>query len=140
MLTAVPQGWLFTVDEPQTPVAPGKRWELWTEPPMDHATGDWRRRNDGDPFAPAWGPGDVIVTYHPDSGRCVALLDVVTDPDWRDAEGLFWLETRVRAWDDQTGPTLADIGVAKALQGGRHRLSDTQFRRAEREFGVAAAT
>lgn len=131
----VSQGWLFTVEEWQTPASAGDQWTLWTEPPLDSATGLWRRRRDGNPYTPAWGTGDVIVMYHPESQRCVALLDVVSEPDWRGGEELFWLDTRVRVWNERNGPKLADIGVERALQGGRHRLTPAQLARAERAFG-----
>jgi hypothetical protein len=76
-------------------------------------------QSDGGPYTPAWGPGDDIVMFYPESGRCFGLLDIVSEPDWQPSAEQFFLTTCVRAWNNDTGPTLADIGVLKALQGGR---------------------
>ena len=132
------QGWLFTVEAWQSPAQPGEAWELWTEPPVDHRTGAVRRRvSDGQPYTPAWKPEDGIVMFHPASDRCVALLEVTSLPRWDSTAELFYLDTRVEAWNEHAGPTLAAIGVEKALQGGRHRLTMAQYRAARTSFNRA---
>lgn len=117
--------WLFTIEEELTRLRTGARFSLWTEPPRDATTDDVRRRADGDPYTPAWTSGDEIVVYQPHSGRCVAVLAVDGPPSWNAAEEVFELDTTVLGWRAD-GPSLAEIGVAKALQGGRHRLTPSQ--------------
>ena len=133
------QGWLFTIEEWQKRAAVGDDWGLWTEPPLDQASGGIRRRSDGEPYTPAWKPDDCIVVYHPQSGRCVALLEVTSHPNWSEPDELFYLDTRVIVWDETGGPTLAEIGVVKALQGGRHRLNDTQLRNAQQALASSGS-
>lgn len=128
------QGWLFTVLDEQDDAAPGDRWELWTDAPINEATNEVRRRSDGEPYTPAWGPGDGVVMYHPSLERCVAVLIVVGEPRFKKRRRQFDLVTRVVFWDSDTGPRLPDIGIEKALQGGRHRLTSAQYTQALSRF------
>ena len=117
--------WLFTIEQELEGLEVGDPFNVWTDPPRLTATGEVRRRSDGDPFTPAWRVGEGVVVYHPASERCVALLTVDGPPEWNEDEELFFTDTVIQAFDP-LGPTLADIGVPMALQGGRHRLTPSQ--------------
>lgn len=116
------QGWLFTIERWKAPAAPDEEWVLWTTPPTSRRTGEVLRRQDGQPPTPSWGPGDWIVMYRPDWGRCFALLDIIGEPQWRETRLQFQTTTLVRDWDERNGPNLADIGVSRLHQGSRHVL------------------
>lgn len=118
--------WLLTIEQEQV-YEVGGTFELWTDPQRDSRTNDVRRRADGHPFTPAWDAPDGVVVYHPESERCVAILTVNGPPRWNEEKELFFIDTTVDGVDLADGPTLADIGVPKALQGGRHRLTPSQY-------------
>lgn len=121
-----PTGWLYTIKDEQDEVEAGEPWRMWTEPQHLVATGEIRRRlSDGAPYTPQWGTDDVVVIYHPDSKRCVMLLTLDGPTDWDETDELFWTDSIVEGFN-RNGPMLRDIGVEKALQGGRHRLTPDQ--------------
>src|SRR5262249_52939808 len=101
------------------------------DPPRMRRTGAIRRRSDGDPYTPAWDIADKVVVFHPDSGRCWAILRMSGSAKWSEKEELFWTDTEVIALK-HPGPTLWEIGLDVAIQGGRHRISQTQPQAAER--------
>ena len=130
-------GWLFTIEDRQGDPAlrPGEGFEVWTDPPRLSATGAIRRRADGDPYTPAWDQGDRVVVFHPDSDRCWALLTIDGPAVWNKNKERFFTEMTFDAVD-RHGPRLKDIGVDKALQGGRHRLTNDQLVAALKRFGL----
>lgn len=100
-------------------------------------TGALRLRADDQPYTPAWTPGDTVIVFHPERGRAAAVLEVSGLPhfDWR--RELFWTRTRVLAEEPQDGPTLNDLQIPKALQGGRHRITPRARRLAFVHFGLS---
>jgi hypothetical protein len=130
-------GWLFTIEERQRApkLGPGVEFEAWTEAPRLTSNGQIRRRSDGNPYTPAWDRGDRAIVFHPDTERCWAVLRVDGHAVWDERRELFFTLTTIEAVDP-TGPRLADIGVEKALQGGRHRLTHDQLRASLNRFGL----
>jgi len=126
--------WLFTIEDEDQPIVVGADFSVWTTPPRTAATGLVRRRRDGLPYHPRWQSGDAVFVFHPGLARCVAELIVEEQAEWAAEEQLLWTPTRVAALD-LDGPTLADIGVERALQGGRHRLTAEQRDAARRRLG-----
>lgn len=126
------ESWLFTIEGDQdSALKVGDGFDVWTEPPRLRRTGAIRRRNDGDPYTPAWDIADKVVVFHPGSGRCWAILRVSGPAEWREKEEVFWTDTEIIALK-RPGPTLSQIGINVALQGGRHRISVAQRQAAER--------
>jgi hypothetical protein len=125
--------WLFTIQKEQDPLVEGERFELWTDAPRKKATGDVRRRSDGDPYTPWWEQGEDVSVYQPVKGRCVARLRLDGGPVWNAADELFYADSTVFAARDD-GPTLADLGVEQAVEGGRQRLTLSQARTALASF------
>ena len=125
--------WLFTIQKEQDPFLAGESFELWTEPPRTKATGDIRRRSDGDPYTPCWRQGEDVFVYQPVNGRCVARLRLDGSPLWNGADELFYTDSTVAA-ARQDGPSLADLGVEQAVEGGRQRLTSEQAQFARAGF------
>ncbi len=117
--------WLFTVDEPVGRLNVGQSWRLWTKPPLNASTGGIRRRADGEPYTPAWTAGEEIIIYEAREDRCVAAACLDSGADWNERKRRFYTETTILAYNPN-GPRLRDIGLKKALQGGRHRLTAAQ--------------
>lgn len=130
--------WLFTIERELDYVPVGQAFDVWTEPPRLVATGEIRRRGDGNPYTPTWLAGEEVVVFHPGTGRCVALLELEGPAEWDEAKKLFFTETVITALS-RSGPTLADIGVARASQGGRERLSPSRHGAAVRHFRLHEA-
>jgi hypothetical protein len=95
-------------------------------PPRDADTRQILRRKDGSPYEPAWGPGDIAVVYHPESERCIAVLEVSGLPDWAEDDEVWFTMTTVLA-EDIDGPRLVDLGLEMPTQGGRERITDEQL-------------
>ena len=132
------QAWLFTIVEDLPVLEAESAFEIWSEPPYDVSSGEVRRRSDGQPYTPAWRVGDEITVYQPGSQRCVATLRVDSEPEWVDEDDVFTLATTVVAFR-ANGPTLADVGVLKAVQGGRQRLTRQQHAAARRRIALHSA-
>ena len=115
---------LLKVHEEQPSLAEGLEWPFWILPQRDKATGAVRRRRDDDPYTPALSDGDEVFVYHIETGRIIAQLSI-HDLRWDNADELFYVESTVDIADLE-GPTLADIGVEKATQGARQRLTTQQ--------------
>jgi len=135
--------WLLTIKEPQDSLVDATTWAFWTEPPRDRFTGQVRRRDDGEPFTPQWGDGESVFIYSPDIDRVIAWLTLEGAPKYDEADELFYINASVEIYDP-AGPTLADIGVQFAVQGGRQRLTPAQHGAAVRALdkclGGAAAS
>lgn len=116
--------WLLTVREEQPSLFEGPQWAFWTLPPRDRTTRAVRRRGAGGPFTPALSAGDEVFVHELPTGRIVAQLSV-HGLRWDNADELFKVDSTVEV-ADVGGPTLADIGVARAVQGGRQRLTTQQ--------------
>lgn len=125
--------WLLTIEQEQGRLEPGQRFRLWTQPPRHAATGLVRRRADGEPHTPSWTDGDEVVLYRPATGRVFAILRAEGDPWWDNGDELLYLDTVVETFDFR-GPTLAEIGVEQAVQGGRQRLTPVQHGAARRRL------
>lgn len=126
--------YLFTINEKQPSLTEGLPWRFSTPPQRERATGEVRRRGDDEPYTPAWGAGDDVFINYAGFERVVAWLILDSSPKWDDENERWEINSTVHVLDPD-GPTLADIGVAKALQGGRQRLSADQ-----RAAAVAALT
>jgi hypothetical protein len=124
--------WLFTIEQEIEDPEPGS-WEMWTEAPRLLATGEFRLRGDGLPYHPQWREDDKVIIYHPDSGRCVMRLTLTSRAEWNTLQELFWTDSIVVHFN-RDGPTLEEIGVEAALQGGRHRLTAEQCAAAVRRM------
>lgn len=129
-------GWLLTIKEPQDSLVDATTWRFWTEPQRDRLTGAVRRRGDEKPFTPQWGPGEDVFIYSPDAGRVIAWLTLKDAPEFDEADELFYITASVEIYDPG-GPTLAEIGVQLAVQGGRQRLTPAQHGAAVRALRQA---
>lgn len=126
---------LYTVLEEQDSLQEGQPWRFWTEPQRVTAVSyddagmpsrRVRRRGDGQPYTPQWQAGESLLIYHPNAERVIALLALDSPATWNEAQQLFWTESTVELYTPDDGPTLADIGVDRAVQGGRQRLTPAQ--------------
>jgi hypothetical protein len=139
--------WLFTIVEEQDSLQTGRPWRFWTDPQREsavsyNAAGEpyhrVRRRRDGEPYTPQWGAGEDVFIYHPASGRVVARLTLDGPAEWNEDDELFYIDSTVEDHNPE-GPTLADIGVDVAVQGGRQRLTASQHGAAVNGLGEPAA-
>ena len=140
---------LHTVLEEQDSMQEGQPWRFWTAPQRltgvsyDDAGVPYRpvrRRGDGQPYTPRWQAGEPMLIYCASVERVIALLRLDGPAHWNEATGLFWTESTVELFAPDDGPTLADIGVDQAVQGGRQPLTPAQYGaavKALREFPVA---
>lgn len=126
---------LVTFHQKQDNLQEGLPWRFWTDPQREtavsyNAAGEpyhrVRRRKDGQPYTPQWQAGEAVLIYHPQSGRIVASLTLDGPAVWNADDELFWTDSVVEFCAPDDGPTLADIGVAKPVQGGRQRLTPSQ--------------
>jgi hypothetical protein len=126
---------LVTFEQEQDSLQEGLPWRFWTEPQREtavsyNAAGEpyhrVRRRKDGEPYTPRWQAGEAVFIYHPQSGRIVAWLTLDGPAVWNAEDELFWTDSTVEVHAPDDGPTLAAIGVAGAVQGGRQRLTPSQ--------------
>ncbi len=125
--------WLFTIQKEQESFATGESFVLWTDAPRLKATGEVRRRSDGEPYTPRWEPSEDVFVYQPVKGCCVARLRLDECPKWNEKRAQFDVgSTVVAARDD--GPTLAELGVEQAVEGGRQRLTPQQAQAARAIF------
>lgn len=131
--------WLFATEQDLGPLTPGEDPEIFSMPPRDRSTGSVLRRADGKPYMPRWRAGEDIAVYHSVSERVVALLTATSAPRWESTDEVIAIDAVVRAYDPD-GPTLADLGVRRAVQGGRQRLTLEQHERARSAFGLAPTT
>jgi len=70
------------------------------------------------------------------TARFISTCSTVTGhPVFEERKGWFWTQTRVLA-EDAHGPTLHDMAIPQALQGGRHRVSDRSRRLVYEHFGL----
>ena len=130
--------WLFTIEDFNgAPYVTGEPYKLWSLPPREVRTGALRLRADDQPYTPAWAPGDTVVVFHPERGRVAAVLEVSGLPSFDWSRELFWTQTRVLAEDPRNGPTLSELRIPKALQGGRHRIGPRARRLAFGRFGLS---
>lgn len=127
--------WLYTVLKEQDSLQEGQPWRFWTEPQRVRAVRNddavvprrqVRRRGDGQPYTPQWEGSESMLIYQPDAKRVIALLTLDGPAKWNEAKQLFWTESTVELYAPDDGPTLADIGVEQAVQGGRQRLTPAQ--------------
>lgn len=130
--------WLFTIKDELDDLERDRDWEFWTTARRDRATGAILRRLDGEPFTPQWRAGEDVVVYHPASKRCVALFTLDGPARW-DAELEEFLTATTPTNFTRSGPTLADIGVKRAVQGGRQRLKPGPHGAAVKHFRLAQA-
>lgn len=115
----------------------GETWKFWTEPPyLADAEGEIRRRSDGQPYTPEWGPPDRVVIYDPEDERCIGLVELITGPDWDEGAALFWQRARVLAWAGSRGPLLAECSTRRPMQGGRYRLKEPEYEQIHAAFGL----
>ena len=131
------QAWLLTIKEPQDSLVDATTWTLWTEPHRDRLTRDVRRRSDDEPFTPQWGAGEDVFIYSPDTGRVIAWLTLDDAPEYDETDERFYITASVEIYD-ASGPTLAEIGVELAVQGGRQRLTPAQHGAAVRVLRQAS--
>lgn len=117
--------WLFTITQPQESLVDATTWTMWTEPPRCCLTGEVRRRGDREPFTPRWSEGESVFIYFPDTGRICAWLVLEATLDYDEADELFYVTASVEMYEP-AGPTLSEIGVQLAVQGGRQRLTPAQ--------------
>ena len=127
--------WIVTMLQEQDTLDEGMPWEFWTEPQRKTAVSytaagepyhPVRRRGDNEPYTPKWQAGEDVFIYHPVSERVVAWLKLDGPAVWRQDEELFYTDSTVEVYNPYDGPTLADIGVARVVQGGRQRLTPSQ--------------
>jgi hypothetical protein len=127
--------WLYTVLEEQDGLQEGQPWPFWTAPQRVTAVSyddagvqyrQVRRRGDGKPYTPQWQAGESMLIYHPNGERVIALLTLDSPAEWNEAEQRFWTKSTVELYAPDDGPTLADIDVDQAVQGGRQRLTPAQ--------------
>jgi hypothetical protein len=76
-----------------------------------------------------------VVVFRPDTDCCWAVLTVDGPAVWNQNKELFFTNMTFVAVD-RRGPRLDDIGIDKALQGGRHRLTNDQLLAALKRFGL----
>lgn len=117
--------WLVTLNDEQPSMTEGLPWRFWWTTQRDRATGEVRRRADGKPYTPMWLPGDDVFVRYAGSDRVIAWLILDGEPEWIAEEEWFETDSTVHVLDPD-GPTLADIGIARAVQGGRQRLNADQ--------------
>jgi hypothetical protein len=123
--------WLLTINEWQPSLESARSWPFWILAPRDRDTGEVRRRKDGQPFTPQWGDGEDVFIYYPGTGRIVAWLTLDGAPEFDEIAEEFLMDSTVNSFDP-AGPTLADIGVELAVEGGRQRLTPSQHGAAAR--------
>lgn len=116
--------WLITFHAEQPTLVDGEPWAFWVPPSRDRATGAVRRRGDGRPYTPAMSDGDVAYIYVSSTARIVAEL-IIEGVHWDENDELFIVDSTVGVLSFD-GPGLADVGIAKAVQGGRQRISAVQ--------------
>jgi hypothetical protein len=95
-----------------------------------------RRRSDGQPYTPEWQAPDRVVIYDPEVERCVGLVELITGPDWDEDDARFWQKARVLAWPGFRGPRLTAFSERKPMQGGRHRLHETEYEQIHASFDL----
>lgn len=117
--------WLFTIKKRQDSLIEAATWTFWTEPQRDGRTRSVRRRGDEEPFTPRWGQGEDVFIYWPGAGRIIAWLTLEGAPEYDEDDELFYITASVEIYVP-AGPTLDEIGVRLAVQGGRQRLTPTQ--------------
>jgi hypothetical protein len=127
--------WMLTVLQKQDSLQDGIAWPFSTDPQRETAVSyndagepyrRVRRRADRAPYMPRWQAGEPVFIYHPESERVVAWLTLNGPAKWNSDEELFYTDSTVEVYAPEDGPTLADIGVAEAVQGGRQRLTPSQ--------------
>ncbi len=127
-------GWLVTLNEEQPTLIEGMPWPFTWTTQRDRATGEVRRRGDGQPYTPAWRIGEDVFINYAGAERIVAWLILEELPQWNDEEQQFEMQSTVHVIDVD-GTPLADVGVSGPVQGGRQRLTAEQ-----RAAAIAALT
>jgi hypothetical protein len=121
--------WLHVwLDGSPTASRVGEVWPFWTLPPYLTDYPDViRRRTDDQPYTPQWQPPDRVVIYDGDDHRCIGLVELVSGPDWKEAEAVFWQKARVIVWAGDRGPRVTQFSERTPMQGGRYRLDEEEY-------------
>lgn len=137
------EAYLFRIDNDQRDYKfydshVGRDFLLWSLPPRDRRTGGIRQRKDGNPYTPVWDRGDRILLHIAQTDLCPAVLQILGPAKYDARRRKFYTETRITAVEDP--PTLrpCDIGIHKAIQGGRHRLTKAEYRAMRERFDPAS--